>query len=270
MTKRFKGFITGAALAILSAGLGATASADTVKLYLNGNSDYISQLHGYGGEFTAVTGAYSTTSNTTTVANLEKLGYVANTITAASTTYGNTETGFDTFCLQENVSFNTNTQYYYSLSNSLPPALTVGAAWLYYEFATGNLSSFAYTGGSAAADAAELQNAIWYLQSETPYNQYFGNGTITTDPYLILAETEFGNSLTKAEAADTLGGYGVEVMNLNTQSNGQGTAVQDQLILTGTPAGNTGGKSVPDGGATLCFLGSAFAGLAFLRRKMFA
>jgi len=261
--------MTGAALAILSTGLAATASADTVTLYLNGNSDYISQLHGYGGEFTAVTGDYSTSSNTQTVANLEALGYVANTITAASTTYGNTEAGFDTFCLQENVSFHTGTQYYYSTSDTLPPALTVGAAWLYDEFATGKLSGFAYTGGSAATDAADLQDAIWYLQGETPYNQYYGNGTITTDPYLILAEDEFGNSLTKAEAADSLGGYGVEVMNLNTQSNGKGTAIQDQLILTG-PSHSGGGTSVPDGGATLCFLGSAFAGLAFLRRKLFA
>jgi len=262
--------MTGAALAILSAGLGLTASADTVTLYLNGNSDYISQLKAYGGEFTAVTGAYSTSSNTTTVANLEKLGYVANTITAASTTYGNTEAGFDTFCLQENVSFHAGTQYYYSLSNTLPPALTVGAAWLYYEFATGSLSSFAYTGGSAATDAAELQDAIWYLQGETPYNQYYGNGTITTDPYLILAEDKFSDSLTDARAADSLGGWGVEVMNLNTQSNGLGTAIQDQLILTGTTPTNSGGTPVPDGGATLCFLGSAFAGLAFIRRKFFA
>jgi len=262
--------MTGAAFAIISAGLAATASGDTVTLYLNGNSDYISQLHGYGGEFTAVTGAYSTSSTATTVSNLEKLGYVANTITAPSTTYGNTEAGFDTFCLQESVTFKAGTQYYYTESGSLPPALTVGSAWLYYEFATGKLSSFAYTGGSAATDAAELQDAIWYLQGETPYNQYYGNGTITTDPYLILAEGEFSNSLTKAEAADSLGGYGVEVMNLNTQSNGLGTAVQDQLILTGTPSNNGGGSPVPDGGGTLCFLGSAFTGLAFLRRKFFA
>jgi hypothetical protein len=62
----------------------------------------------------------------------------------------------------------------------------------------------------------------------------------------------------------------VEVMNLNTQANGQGTAIQDQLILTGTPANNGGGTPVPDGGMTLCFLGSAFGGLAFLRRKFFA
>jgi hypothetical protein len=273
MTKRFKKLATGAALAILSAGLAATtatASADTVSLYLNGNSDYISQLKGYGGEFTAVTGNYSTSSVATTTTNLEKLGYTANTITGPSTTYGNTEEGFDTFCLQESTYFKPGTQYYYTESASLPPALTVGVAWLYYEFATGKLSSFAYTGGNAATDAAELQDAIWYLQGETPYNQYYGNGTITSDPYLILAENEFSNSLTKAEAADSLGGYGVEVMNLNTQSNGLGTAIQDQLILTGTPPNNGGGTPVPDGGITLCLLGSAFGGLAFLRRKFFA
>jgi hypothetical protein len=269
MSTRFVGFKFGAAVALLAAGLAATAAADTVTLYLNGNSDYVSQLKGYGGEFTAVTGAYSTSSTTTTISNLEKLGYVANTITAPSTTYGNTEAGFDTFCLQESVYFKAGTQYYYTESASLPPALTVGAAWLYYQFATGNLSSFAYTGGNAATDAAELQNAIWYLQGETPYNQYYGNGTITTDPYLELAESKF-SSLTGAEAADSLGGYGVEVMNLNTQANGQGTAIQDQLILTGTPANNGGGTPVPDGGMTLCFLGSAFGGLAFLRRKFFA
>ena len=40
-------------------------------------------------------------------------------------------------------------------------------AYLYYQFATGNLSSYQYTPGSGrSADAGSLQNAIWFLEGE--------------------------------------------------------------------------------------------------------
>lgn len=45
--------------------------------------------------------------------------------------------------------------------------LGVQTAYLYYQFATGNLSSYQYTPGSGrSTDAGSLQNAIWFLEGE--------------------------------------------------------------------------------------------------------
>lgn len=253
---------TGVALALLTASIGASAMADdTVKIYTNSLSDYVSQLGGYGGEFTAITGKYSSATSTTA---LTTLGYVVGkTISTAGGEYG-----FDTFCLQQTVSVYNGSSEYYEEKNTLNPDgpyLTVGAAYLYMEFATGALPTADYT---SATVCAEIQNAIWYLQGEPMYNSY----TTSNDPFLEstgLVVSKFG-SLTSAEAADSLGGYGVEVMALTTGNNGTGTPLQDQLILTGGPTGNGGGNPLPDGGMTVSFLGIALAGIALIRRKLAA
>lgn len=258
--KRTKLIQTGIAFALLTAALGASALADsTVKLYTNSLSDYVSQLGGYGGEFTAITSNYSSATSTTALTNL---GYVVGkTISTAGGEYG-----FDTFCLQQTVTFSGANTYYYEEKNTLNPdgpTLTTGAAYLYAEFATGALPTADYT---SATDIAEIQNAIWYLQGEPMYNGY----TTSNDPFLEtggLILTKFG-TLSSAESADSLGGYGVEVMALTTGNNGTGTAAQDQLILTGGPITNSGGNPLPDGGMTVAFLGVALAGLALMRRKL--
>jgi hypothetical protein len=266
MMKRNSWIMTGAAMLVITTALSRTASAnDTVTLYTNSNSDYVSQLGGYGGEFTAITGDYSlptTDGATVGEAELKSLGYVANTISTAGST---SEYGFDTFCIQQTVTYHAGTQYYYSTSDTFTPdgPLSAGVAWLYEQFATGVLSGYAYTTGSRPTSSAELQSAIWYLQGETPYNGYT-TSTISSDPFIVDVVSQFG-TLTKAEAADAAGGYDVAVMDLTSGNNGTGTAEQDQLILI---PGGQGSGSVPDGGTTVCFLGLVFAALAFLRHRL--
>jgi hypothetical protein len=278
LKNRFRWIKSGAALAVVSvlAGAAAFATPTTVTLYKTADSDAVSGL-GYGGEFVAVTSNYSTSSASTTLANLEALGYSSNAITTANATYGNTETGFDTFCLENTVSFSTATTYNYaeagSLTGSTPDSsLTKGVAWLYDEFATGKLSGYIYTAGSSrVTDAAGLQALIWYLEGEVAYKgngantgSFYTSSTISTDPFYADLIGQFGN-VSSAEVADTLGGYGVEVMNL---SNSSGTVYQNQIILTGSTTKTGGGNPVPDAGMTLGFLGAATTGLAFIRRKL--
>jgi len=247
------GFFRAAVLALGTLSCGS-AFADTVSLFTNQYSDYISQLGGDGGEFTAITGAYSFS---TSKAGLTSLGYVANTIGQA-----NGEYGFETFCLQQTVNFKTGTSYAYTTTDSFAPngPLTKGVAWLYDQFATGVLNGYNYTTASVrTTDSAELQSAIWYLQGETPYNGYTAS-TIGNDPFIADVLTQF-TSLSNAEASDPAGGYNVAVMAL-TYGN---TPAQDQLILI--PPGQ-GSGSVPDGGSTVGLLGLALAGLALVRRKL--
>ena len=117
-----------------------------------------------GGEFTAVTSPGAFVGN----------GYVAATKNSAGT-------GFQTFCMESQVYFSPGTVYSYTLGQMSQPLtgggigsnlpLSTGAAYLYYQFATGNLTGYDYNtantpGDQAArkADAGALQAAIWLLQ----------------------------------------------------------------------------------------------------------
>jgi hypothetical protein len=258
--------------------LGTRASAnDTVNLNIQfGISDDLTgpgELGGYGGEFTAITGDYSLPTSlgqTAGEANLAALGYV-DTSSASTISVANNEYGFDTFCLQQTVDVYNNTTNYYSIpsnnefsTDDIAPdeSLTVGAAWLYREFATGNLAGYNYGAGRSTSDE-QLQNAIWYLQGEPLYNGF--NFTTDIDPFLTLVSTHF-NSLALAEAGTTgPDEYGVGVMALTTGDDGTGPPLQDQLILIPQTASPNGpGSPVPDGGSTVCMLGAALAAIFLL------
>ena len=218
------------------------AMANTVTLYSG------SYTYSVGGEITAITSP-----------SLLGNGYVSSTEQAVSG-HG---TGFQTFCLETGVTFNYGTTYYYTLGQTTQPtsgggsgsglALTQGAAYLYYEFATGQLAGYNYansgSGLSRLNDAALLQAAIWYLQGGQTHSG-FVTPTTSNDPFYALA---------LANANSSYLNY-VDVLQLWSNSNDTG-AVQNQLVLTGT-------RPVPDGGTTVVLLGGALAGLQALRRKL--
>jgi hypothetical protein len=227
------------------------AMANTVTLYQGSYS------YSVGGEFTAIASP-----------DLLGNGYVLSTEQAVSG-HG---TGFQTFCLETGVTFSPGTQYYYTLGTTTQPLsgggagsglnLTAGAAYLYYEFATGQLAGYNYAnsgpGLSRLDDAGLLQAAIWYLQGNQTYGGYV-TPTISNDPFYALA---------LANANSSYLSY-VDVLQMwTTDNNGvySGPA-QNQLVLTGT---RPPPSPVPDGGMTIVLLGGALAGLQALRRKLVA
>jgi len=226
------------------------AQATTVTLYQGSYS------YSVGGEFTAVSSDFSS-------ATLISDGYVAG---KTEGTVGGVSGGFQTFCLETGVYFNPGTPYYYSLGHTTQPLsgggtgsnlpLSAGAAYLYYEFATGQLAGYDYVNTSTRlADAGLLQAAIWYLQGGQIESGY---PNLSTDPFLALANANA--NLTYLNAVD--------VLELWSNSNDTG-AVQNQLVLTGTrPTPNP--PRVPDGGMTVILLGGALASLQALRRKLVA
>jgi len=159
------GFVEFAAIvlaaAVLSPGVMAQPPSDTgtATLYQGAYS------YDVGGEFTAVTAP-----------NLAS-GY-ASGLVLTPTVKG--LTGFQTFCIQTAVDFTPGTTYNYStsLASVGSPdafALKEGTAWLYGEFATGNLGSYynyanTGTGPSRLVDAGLLQAAIWALQGGQAYS----------------------------------------------------------------------------------------------------
>ncbi len=252
----------GLAAAALLAISGAQASASTIVLNTNNFSDSAG-----GGEFAAtVTSPSSLGINTA--------GYSTN---AATQTIFNGN--FETFCLEANVEFNPGVTYNVSVSQTVLKTggpLTIGAAWLYTQFAAGTLSGYNYsqtskTGGQydRAISALGLQYAIWYLQAQsepgngplitlTDANNH-GAGAFLTD----LANSAY--SATKFNANN--GTLGVAALVLTTVGN-PNDYHQDQLVLT-SPGGG-GGAGVPDGGATVALLGAAIGGMSFFKRRLAA
>jgi len=175
---------------------------------------------------------------------------------------------FVTFCLEANEPINPNnsTIYYYQVSQAAisggisggnPDPISRATAWLYLQFLSGTLGSFGsqYNYDGSAADANDLQRAIWYLEGEISGTTYGVNNY-----YAQLAASQGG-------AGDNNGYFDVGVMNIYSRLNSDGTIdyttrIQDQL--TPLPSRLT----VPDGGTTLSLLGIAMAGLAFVTRRL--
>ncbi len=229
-----------------------------------------------GGEFTAYTAPSLIAANYSTEALINNQG-----------TWNGTTQGFETFCIEVGVDFTpgnwgNNNPYYYTEGLTAQPlsgpstggsgsnrALSKGAAWLYFEFATGNLGSFAYTYGSGReSDDNLLQAAIWAFQGGQTYGSYPSltdteNGS---NPFYNAAIGQFGD-LAGADAAYS--GGGVDILQLwssyNPITDTYSGAAQNQLVLTGNPFTP---HPVPDGGTTLILLGGALAGLRALRRKL--
>jgi len=275
--------ILGLSAVVALIGMPVAAMAGTVSLSLS------SSLGNYSfGNGSANAGEFAASIQGETQAELSApggLGYVN----------GVTSTGgsFETFCVQNSVDVNTGTPYSYTeASQTGGPkgptteggiALSEGAAFLYYEFATGGLngslnyetaaSTYNYANGSTTGknaysfsrvnDAGELQAAIWFFMGEPALTGWPStSGSPSSDPFVVLAEDVLGSAqafdadgTATGEAGDL--DYGVAIMQL-TSDNGA-VVNQNQLILTGT-----GATCVPDGGLTLAMLGMGLAGLFFV------
>jgi PEP-CTERM motif. len=158
--------------------------------------------------------------------------------------------------------------------------LTLGAAYLYKEFAAGTLTGYNYTGANHARDAALLQDAIWYLTGHTSYL------AVTTNVSTIWTENKFLATL------NTIGGYNwseiydpgqsytglmndyrVFIMQNTTEvanSGGMGilsTTIYRQDVLYVAKGG--GGSDVPEPASILLWtLGSlGAAGVAYRKRR---
>lgn len=131
---------------------------------------------------------------------------------------------FETFCVEENELFRPGDVYNFVINTGAvqggvagqdPPGsgfdpLDARTAYLYHHFRYGTLGLFDY-GAGRQASAADLQQAIWYIEQEGGTNNYF----------VALAEAAIG--------AGAWSGIGdVRVLNL---SNGEFPNAQDQLTI---------------------------------------
>jgi hypothetical protein len=254
MNKNNRVGLAGLLLALVS--VSPPVMANSVVLY------YGPYSYSAGGEFTAVTDPIAFNAN-----------YAASTLVATGS-----GTGFQTFCVQTGVEFTpynwgNPTPYNYTTSlSSVGPsdafALSAGTAYLYWQFATGQLKGYDYVDtATRIQDAGELQAAIWDLQGGQSYGGFpsgVGNGT-TGNPFYNDALKALGSSVID-ESVNASDNFGVEIMNL---TDGNGNSAQNQLVYTGGGI-NTHIQTVPDGGTTLWLLAAGAAGLMVFARRTVA
>jgi hypothetical protein len=228
---------------LLLVGLASPALADQIQIGYSGSS-YGPYQSGSGGEFTV---------NPVNPAGwLDLSGYLSGT----TRDIGVTGT-FQTFCIEMseyisgysatyNAEINQNAMYGGAGGGASGDPVSVGAGWLYSQFALGTLQGYNY-GSDRLASAAALQQAIWYLEGEVA--SAAGNPFVA----LVISQPQFGTiGAAKADGGNT---YGVFALNLTNPATG--VRAQDQLYF----------HRVPDGGMTLMLLGGALIGLGALRRR---
>lgn len=220
---------------------------------------------GQGGEFTLIV--------------LNGPGIDLAAYSALAKNQGGTTNSFQTFCIEENEYIYPNTTSDYTIGTGAtgggintgtapagtmgnPDELSKGVAWLYSNFARGlnfgGLTSYNYTNTSNGrySDAADLQNAIWFLENEIA-------SISTTNKFYQAVKTFFADdtNLTSARA-NAMGAYDVAALNIY-DPNAPNVKQQTQLVLVP----GAGVTSVPDAGFTLGLLGMGLSGLFVVSRK---
>jgi hypothetical protein len=178
----------------------------------------------------------------------------------ASTTHDQAgyDNSFQTFCLERNEYIYDGRTHDFDISLAAwkgglggpsPDPISKGTAYLYKQFATGQLTGYSYDPGPDRQNSAGLlQNAIWALEQELDAPSK-GDNT-----FWDLVVDKFGVDSSGAPLAmdDASAGYGVRVMNLHDCVE---PVFQSQLVLVPVPAA-----------ALLGFLGFGYAGMKL--RKM--
>ena len=148
---------------------------------------------------------------------------------------------FQTFCVEKAEYFSPGSGYDVTIGDKVffnggqfpaGESITMGTAWLYSQFAAGTLSGYDYTyGDGRMVSAANLQRAIWYLQSEVPT---LVNGSVDGTAFYNAAVSACGRTVTGAAN----GAYGVVILNLWVpgKAGTASAAAQDQLMLVPEPA----------------------------------
>lgn len=211
--------------------LGSVALANSIVL------NQTSYSYGGGGEFRAVTSAPELLN-----------GYAPAAIVNG---------GFETFCMQASVHFSPGTAYSFTLSNtdSQGRALSLGAAFLYQQFATGTLLGYDYNNAANRRNSAGLlQAAFWELQGNQTGGSGYPGGGIGNAFYDYAATSLGGGNLTLANE----GTYNVAILQMWDAAGG---THQNQLVLNSNPP-RPPVPQVPEGGATVVLLAMGAAGLA--------
>ena len=129
---------------------------------------------------------------------------------------------FQTFCIKHTASFYPGVEYNYIIGNNV----SIGTAWLYSQFRSGNLNNYNYDMGyNRTLSANKLQQALWWTENQGGER----------NEYVKLAESV----LQMDDVSIRLNANGIyNVVALNLYDN-NGTPMQNQLAITPVPEPST-------------------------------
>lgn len=200
----------------LVSGIGLLASA------ISSNANQLTTAPGFGPWQVGSGGEFTVTPDAQLAAQL-------GTYSPFNLNQGGFSGSFQTFCIERLENIHDNTTYDVTVTNttlfSYDP-LSAGVAYLYWQFATGQLTDL---GGTpyVKPQAYNLQHALWYLMNPTMY------GGQQDNLYVLKAAAALGG-LPAAMAPAGANNFGVKVLNLWTpnQPHVAGYSWQDMLIYT--------------------------------------
>jgi hypothetical protein len=207
---------------IFAAVLGVPAVQGQMQIVLQ--QDQANYTYGNGGEFRA--------SGTVLSANPGLSGYSPDT---AGSGY------FQTFCIEASEYFTPGVTYDVTIGDraiygNQPPngdPISIGTAWLYSQFAAGNLSGYNYSyGGLRVNSAGDFQQALWWLEGENGGGR---NYFIDTAETALYGAGNTGGVYDTYIQGDANGAYNVVALNLWVVDTD--AVAQDQLMVIPEPAG---------------------------------
>jgi len=167
---------------------------------------------------------------------------------------------FQTFCIEKNESFNPGVNYQWTLSaeahnggvsGQTGPGIdpiSAATAFVYTQFYFGQLANYDYTlGDGRKASAAQLQNAIWYLENE------ISSLDVNSQAWAWVQQA---NEATDGDGFQDTWSGGIGNVRVLTITDASGGVKQDQLFMVPLPPA-----------LYLGFGGLAGLGLMRLRRR---
>ena len=234
----------------------------------------------------SLTGTYGEFTLDTSNPTLDTSGY-----SALTKGVDGSASSFQSFCLERETAIGFGQTLQVVINTSALPGgqgtggtigydpISQGTAYLYKEFATGQLSGYNYTdltGGarSRAESARDLQITIWALENEVDFDNTGNpvNPLSFINPYYKeLLDSEFGDgngTLTATEFAtakvnNDYSVYEVRALNITDPLDVTDPNRQDQLYYGGPSLLPT-----PDAGSSLLLLGMALGSIGFFQKRL--
>ena len=219
-----------------------------------------------------------------------KLTAVSRSDFASTAAYSSKTSGtsyFSTFCVELDQNISKNTQYYGSLSynettgetkSTNGKVLTLGAAYLYQQFATGALTAqgyaYNYTGttNNHISTAVMLQNAIHFLTNPSQGMKKWDNDNIFLSYLLKIHNNQdywrtnynLNQAYTDTWLAEDFSEYAVFVLQVGTGVDKTKDTVQDQLYMTKVSRSS---GDVPEPATMLLWLMGGLSALGYAKKR---
>ena len=196
---------------------------------------------------------------------------IPSTAAYVSTTSGTNY--FNSYCVEEGTSITNNAQYSAQLNytgsstmNSAGNALTLGAAYLYQQYAAGTLSGFNYT--NRAASATELQNAMHILTTQ-PYATNWSSNTFLSQLLTQNSQAHWLETYDPGKQYSEIGNYSVFIMQVRSITN---TGDYQDFVYVAPATSLPVTSDVPEPATMILWLTGGLSALGFgfvkKRRKM--